>query len=340
MKAAQVLAGTLLAAYLAAPVMGAAWKFVVVGDTRSDGANNGVNTLIVSELANAIVSESAKFVLVPGDLTNSGSVAGAFTTWKAAMQPVYDAGIGVYPTRGNHDVESHGYWISAFGADIPDNGPAGEVNYTYSFSYDNAFIVGVDEYVNAHRVNETWLSQQFAANTKPHVFVFGHEPAFKVHHTDCLDNYPVNRNTLWSSIAAEGGRTYFCGHDHLYDHARIDDADGNPANDVHQYVVGTGGAPFHASGTYDGHNDAFTPVNIRRDIGYYGYTVVEINDLDVTLNWKHRTASGIYTPTSDVFSYRVVPEPAALLQLVVTGLLLRSRARGADHLLCRWWPHR
>jgi hypothetical protein len=326
MKATKLIV-PLLVACMVAPVLGQSWKFVVVGDTRSDGANNGVNTAIVSELANAIVSEGARFVLVPGDLANSGGVSGAFTTWKTAMQPVYGAGIGVYPIRGNHDLESSGYWTSAFGAGIPDNGPTGEINYTYSFSYNNAFIVGLDEYVNAHRVNQTWLNQQFAANTKPHVFVFGHEPAFKVNHTDCLDDYPTNRNTFWNSIAAEGGRTYFVGHDHLYDHARINDGDGNPADDIHQYVVGTGGAPFYTSGAYDGVNSPFTPVNILRDIGYYGYSVVEVNGYDATISWKHRTAPGVYTLTSDVFSYTAVPEPASLVLLALAVVLRRRRGR-------------
>jgi 3',5'-cyclic AMP phosphodiesterase CpdA len=323
MKATKLIV-PLLVACMAAPALGQSWKFVVVGDTRSDGANNGVNTAIVSELAQAIKNEGARFVLVPGDLANSGGVPGAFTTWRTAMQPVYGVGIGVYPIRGNHDIESSGYWTSAFGADIPDNGPTGEVNYTYSFGYNNAFIVGLDEYVNAHRVNQTWLNQQFAANTKPHVFVFGHEPAFKVNHTDCLDDYATNRNTFWNSIAAEGGRTYFVGHDHLYDHARIDDGDGNPADDIHQYVVGTGGAPFYTSGAYDGVNSPFTPVNILRDIGYYGYAVVEINGYDATISWKHRTAPGVYTLTSDVFSYTAVPEPASLA-LLALAVVLRSR---------------
>ncbi len=318
---------SLLVASTVAPVLAQSWKFVVVGDTRSDGANNGVNTAIVGELAHAIVNEGAKFVLVPGDLANSGGVVGAFATWKTAMQPAYSAGIGVYPIRGNHDIESSGYWTGAFGADIPDNGPAGEVNYTYSFSYNNAFIVGLDEYVTPHRVNQTWLNQQFAANAQPHVFVFGHEPAFKVNHTDCLDDYSTNRNTFWNSIAAEGGRTYFAGHDHLYDHARLNDGDGDPSDDVHQYVVGTGGAPFYTSGSYDGVNAPFTPVNILRDIGYYGYALVEINGLNATITYKHRTAADVYTATSDVFSYTVVPEPASLALLALTALLRSRRGR-------------
>jgi hypothetical protein len=327
MKTTRICALALLGCVVA-PVTAQSWKFVVVGDTRSDGANNGVNVPIVNELATAIVGENAKFVLVPGDLANSGGVPGAFGTWRTAMQLVYNNPnhIGVYPIRGNHDIESSGYWNSAFGADLPDNGPAGETNMTYSFSYNNAFVVGMDEYVNAHRVNQTWLNQQFAANTKPHVFVFGHEPAFKVNHTDCLDDYPTNRNDFINSIAAEGGRTYFAGHDHLYDHARIDDGDGNPADDVHQYVVGTGGAPFYTSGAYDGVNSPFTPINVLRDLGHYGYTVIEINGLNASITYKQRTAANTFVTTSDVFSYAVAPEPASLM-LLALGLILGTGRR-------------
>lgn len=30
-------------------------------------------------------------------------------------------------------------------------------------------------------------------------FVFGHEPAFKAFHTDCLDDYVIERDTFWNN---------------------------------------------------------------------------------------------------------------------------------------------
>ena len=276
------------------------WKFIVVGDTRSNGGDNGVNVAILGELADEIVAKNAEFVLVPGDLVIGGvdqtELESQFDTWRETMQPVYDADIPVYVVRGNHDVGSPAgttAWNNVF-PELPDNGPEGEVNLTYSVIHKNALIIALDQYVASHRVNQTWLNSRLSANTSPHIFIFGHDPAFKVNHTDCLDDYSADRNAFWFSIESAGGRTYFCGHDHFYNHARVDN-DGEPANDVHQYVVGTGGAPFSPwSGNYDGVNNYYTLTNIEHR-GQYGYVICDVNGLNVTLTWMERTGEGTYT---------------------------------------------
>lgn len=273
-------------------------RFIVSGDSR--GVDNGVNAEILNEIAEATIAEGAEFVLFPGDLvtgsTDSATLESQLVTWRDIMQPVYDAGIGVYPCRGNHDIGNLGAWNHVFSGAyaLPANGPSGEENITFSFTHGNAFVVGLDEYVSIHRINQAWLDDQFALNTQPHVFCFGHEPAFSVRHTDCLDDYPNERNVFWSSIASEGGRMYFAGHDHFYNHARIDDGDGVLSNDLHQYVVGTAGAPLRSwDGLYDGNNGSWSPT-LQYHETEYGYLLVEINDLEVTTTWKHRTSPGVY----------------------------------------------
>jgi hypothetical protein len=330
LAAAHFLALSLSAVLCVTPCQAAPWRFVVVGDTRGSDSW-GINNTIVSELARQIAGLSIKpgLVLVPGDLVNSGSTSGAFSKWKEYMAPVYGAGIAVYPIIGNHDSSGLTSWNTVFGPDIPDNGPVGEVNRTYAVSYNNALILNLDVYVNSHRVNQTWINAQLAARdpaTTPHLFVQGHEMAFKaVSHTDCLDDYSANRNTFWNSIASAGGRSYFAGHDHTYDHARIDDGDGNPNDDVHQYIVGSGGAPFHSGpAVYNGNNSPFTPINVRTET-QYGYLIVDIDGPKATYTWMHRTGTNTYLPGGDVFSY-VVPEPSTLLLLSMGVLALLAYA--------------
>ena len=274
------------------------WRFIVTGDSR--GNDNGVNMAILGELAAEVVRKQVDFVLLSGDLVNGGidqaALESQLKTWRDTMQPVYDAGIGVYVVRGNHDLgEPPGVtaWNNVFKDkfSLPGNGPAGEKNLTYSVRHKNAFIVGVDEYVRLRRVNQSWLDAQFAANTKPHVFVFGHEPAFKAEHKDCLDDYAAERDMFWASIEKAGGRTYFCGHDHFYNHARVDD-DGDPNNDIHQYIIGTAGAAlYNWSGDYDGENSGYTVKGIYHS-KEYGYCLVEIDGLDVTVTWMERVGAG------------------------------------------------
>jgi predicted phosphodiesterase len=296
----------------------APWKFIVTGDSR-DG-DNGVNTTILGELADEIVKRKVDFVLLAGDLVkgyvDQTALESQLNTWRNTMQPVYDAGIGVYVVRGNHDVgDPVGVtaWNKVFKGEfsLPDNGPAGEKNLTYSVTHKNALIISLDQYIRLRRVNQAWLDTQFAANTRLHIFVLGHEPAFKAAHEDCLDDYPAERDAFWASIEKAGGRTYFCGHDHFYNHARVDD---DPAasflrsktagsNDIHQYIVGTAGAPLRGwSGNYDGDNTDYTVENIYH-AKEYGYVLVEVNGLDVTLTWIERVDAGKYE-AKEVWSYK------------------------------------
>jgi len=279
---------------------GPSWRFIVTGDSR--GADNGVNKVILGELAAEVVKRQVDFVLVSGDLVNGDidqiALESQLNTWLDTMQPVYDAGIAVYVVRGNHDVGGPAgvtAWNNIFKGEfsMPDNGPSGEENLTYSVTHKNAFIVGVDQYVKLQRMNQAWLDSQFAANTEPHIFVFGHEPAFKSSHETCLDDYVAERDAFWASIEKAGGRTYFCGHDHFYNHARIDDDD-DRSNDIHQYIAGTAGAPLRGwSGNYDGVNSDYTVENIYH-AEEYGYCLVEIAGLDVTLTWMERVGAGKY----------------------------------------------
>ena len=269
---------------------GDSWTFVVVGDSR--GSNNGVNTSVWGHMVNAIIKEGAEFVLFPGDLTTNGDL-GQFDKWIDTTQPLYDANIDVYAVRGNHDDSSLSAWNNAFsgGYRFPQNGPSNARNLTFSASHKNAFIVGLDNYSSSAEVDQNWLNAQLAANTKPHIFVFGHEPAFAADHSDTLDDHSSARDTFWKSIKDAGGRTYFSGHDHFYDHARIDDRDGNSSNDVHQFIVGTAGAPLYSfDGSYTGNNGNYKPVQQHFE-KQYGYIVIHIDGLNVQMTFKKRSGN-------------------------------------------------
>ncbi len=283
------------------PAVAAPWKFVMTGDGRGSSPLDPVNTNIMSEIVTAIVAEDPDLLVFPGDLVYSGSES-AFRQWTNVVAPVYNAGIAVYPIRGNHDLPDDAAWTNVFGPSLPTNGPAGEVGFTYSFVHHNALFIGLDEYVTPHRVNQPWLFQQLSANRLPHVFVFGHEPAFKAFHSDCLDDYPTNRDAFWTSLSDAGVAMYLTGHDHFYDHSRMDDGDGNPSNDTHQIIAGTAGGPLYSfSGSYDGDNGRWTPTAVHND-SQYGYAVIEVDENNVTMTWKHRLTTNMFV-AAEVFTY-------------------------------------
>ena len=317
------------------------WRFVMTCDSR--GSGTGVNELAVSELVDEILRRNVDLVIFAGDLVYGARVGPAefeeqLWNWVRVMQPVYDAGIRVLVCRGNHEVgdmwdaepgqlpdPADNYalrWLRVFGNDdhpelrLPDNGPADETYMTYAVVHKNALVVGLDQYAGtrhqlAHRHDQAWLDAQLAANTQPHVFVFGHEPAFRALHFDCLDAYPAERDAFWNSLKWAGARVYLCGHDHFYDHARIDDGDGVADNDIHQLIVGTAGAyPYMWFGPYRGNNTRFTVEQIHH-AERFGYVLVEVDDLEVTLTWMERQDNDLSVPGvyegRDVWRYNASP---------------------------------
>ncbi len=325
---------------------GPRWRFAVTCDSR--GVTTGVNEAVLSELAGEIARSGVDFFIYPGDLVYGARIPPELFErqlwdWVRAMRPLYDAGIPVYVCRGNHEVgdmwdampperpdpfDNYGLrWLRVFGNAqypelmLPASSPPGEEHMTYAVAHKNALMVGLDQYGGrdywlAHTVNQTWLDSQLERNSKPHIFVFAHEPAFRTYHPDCMDAHPTQRDAFWDSLGNAGGRTYFCGHDHYYDHAIVDDGDSDPSNDVHQLIVATAGAPFYDwEPPYRGDNGPFA-VQQFYHIQRYGYILVDVSDLDVTLTWMQRRDNDMSMPgvyeVGEVWGYSVVPGPVVL----------------------------
>ncbi len=304
-----VLAATLLAHPVPLYGQPQPWKFAVFGDSISVVSDAGINTNILGELALAIAQERPDFVVFCGDTSYRPSLT-AFSVWTNLMSPVYALGIPVFPAVGNHEAADLSGFTNFFSPTLPDNGPLGEKGSTYFISHSNALILVLNEYApgNDYRVNQPWAEAVLATNAQPHVFVAGHMPAFKLQHADCLGSYPVNRDLFWNCLSNAHCRMYFCGHDHFYDHCRLEDGDGNPDNDLHQITVGTGGAALHFDASYDGTNDLWTPVRVYHDM-QYGYVTVTIRGELVTVTWHSRVGANTYAPTTEVFAYSLAPRP-------------------------------
>ena len=314
------------------------WTFAVITDTQgARGLDNSLamNKPIVEKIAADIVKLNPDLVLVSGDLVSGWSMHATmeydkqYAQWKETMKPVYDAGIRVYPVRGNHDsgperlVQSdrprrtnwepppkgteakiRKAFLNAFKeySYIPSNGPKGEARLEYSFEHKNAFFIGMDTYNDnggQHRINLDWVTRQLAVNKKPHVFIYGHEPAFEMLHRDNLSYYPEERDKFWDTLGASGGRIYFCGHDHIYNRALIKDSAGN---ELRQIIVSSGGGSLRKwKGTY---KDPKVK-NEYYNQDYHGYIIVTITNDKATIQWRALTniEKGSWK-IKDSFSYK------------------------------------
>jgi hypothetical protein len=98
----------LLAMFIgAASAMAGPWSFGVMSDTQwpnsPDNKNpNSVAVNVINHLNQEFISKKVKFVIAVGDVTDNGSIL-ALDTRATFAQALYNAGIGFYPLRGNHE---------------------------------------------------------------------------------------------------------------------------------------------------------------------------------------------------------------------------------------------
>ncbi len=219
--------GACLAAWPAGPRDGraaaqAAFRFTVTADSRAERASF---RHVLDEITRTVGDEGV-FHISPGDIdppqdnfNDLASEFGSDVVW--------------YPNVGNHEEEtaSDMDWIRSRYAGLPyivRGGPANGTTTTYSFDYGNAHYVVLNEYYNGSSDTGTdgdvvdalynWMVTDLNANTRPAVFVIGHEPAYpEVRHVgDSLDQYPTRRDRFWKLLNDRKVIAYLCGHTHNY----------------------------------------------------------------------------------------------------------------------------
>jgi hypothetical protein len=316
----------LLAAAFCSVTQAESLRIVVAGDGRADSRprpedRDGINVTITSEIARAVLKENAQVLLWTGDLVNcprtdASRLEHQLRAWRTIMQPLYDHGVAVLPVRGNHEVRGPDparVWSRVFSGKyaLPDNGPPGEQDLTFFYLRGQALIVGLDEYAGGREtIDQSWLDRVLAEQARPFVFVYGHEPAFMDgHHKDTLDRDPAARDAFWRSLIRAGGRSYFCGHDHFYDHMTVVRAGPEPGVRMHQFTAGTAGAPFYQGSDYAGKNPGWQLRRVKHLEKIYGYLLITVDDDTATITFKGRTAPDRFEP-GDSFSYRVPSVPA------------------------------
>jgi len=305
-----------------------------------DKDGDGLNKKINPEICDAVIKEGATIMLWTGDIVNVNSeVAGAsiqektnylrsgLKRWRKIMKPLYENHVTVLPVRGNHEVEWYekgdmipyeiagatSVWKEVF-PDLPSNGPECENGLSFWFSTDSVLCIGLDPYENRrHLVHQSWLERVLAENKEPFIFAYSHEPAFATggHHgpEECLAAYKHHRDRMLESLADAGARVFFCGHDHFYDHMKIQ-RDKKPLKaEMHQFTAGTAGAPYYS------HEKDSDNAPYKKDEDWklqqaecsdsdYGYILITIDGNTAIIEFKGRESDGQYE-TRDSFSYTV-----------------------------------
>jgi hypothetical protein len=213
------------------------FSFAIASDMRS---YTGSGTYDTPSYFRGVTEEIAEigttsFMVSPGDLDHPSNVAWTIENYIGDDYPWY-------PVVGNHDINWHSLsWLIEYDYGNVNPGPSACPNTTYSFDYENAHFVMLNEYCNRSGVRSTdgdvsdhlynWLAADLDATDQEHIFVFGHEPAFpqpdpetgiERHIGDSLDAYPGRRDRFWRLLDDYDVVFYGCGHTHAFNLVQID----------------------------------------------------------------------------------------------------------------------
>ena len=235
------------------------FRFTASADNRPyDSANLSRWEWLLDEMDRLFVDDEGVFHIMPGDFDPP-------QTTDATLKTQFGSDVVWYPVVGNHEAETADdmTWIRNASGDLPyvvNWGPSGCQTTTYSFDYGNAHFVAINEYYDGTSDTGTdgdvvdalyeWLVDDLAANTKPAVFVIGHEPAYPeyAHVGDSLDGHEANRDRFWKLLNDNQVIAYLCGHTHWYYAKQVDGADWEPF--TWQIDCGNAGNPRELEQTF------------------------------------------------------------------------------------------
>jgi len=205
------------------------FKFAVYGDTRT---NDAEHASVVSQMANF----SYDFQIHLGDFANSFDQADLRQNFFAIEQPLLSFR-AMFPVRGNHE---DFLWYPEYFT-LPKSGQAELDNHNYSFSYQGAYFIIIDNAdsmpIADGSAQFNWLANELAkAYADPN-----RKFTFLLNHVPLYTGYWHFAGPAQLSYLAPLFRTYdlsagFAGHIHLYERL---DVSGKPF-----IVSGSGGAPL------------------------------------------------------------------------------------------------
>lgn len=146
----------------------AKWSFGVMGDNQQ-GANPQYSPSAITAITAKFIENQVKFVIQVGDQANANATADFLTARVALVQPLYDANIGYFPLRGNHEAfniggvpwflqkypQTRGGEVNTFGAtnfnspvlagDFPDDLKGLSYSFDFLSPSENARFVLIDD---------------------------------------------------------------------------------------------------------------------------------------------------------------------------------------------------
>ncbi|WP_035216490.1 metallophosphoesterase family protein [Desulfobulbus elongatus] len=303
---------------LATAISEDAWCFGIMADTQwRTGSNAGGEpascaVAVIDALNQQFIGHQCAFVIQVGDLVDTEAVNGvrSLPTRAEHCQALYDAGIGFFPVRGNHEAsataanelpvlfpQTTGTGAHVFGATNFTSPMEKLQGLSYSFDWENVRCVLVDQFTrkdNTSYNNSTnnnvvdqvdWVDQRLAdTGDDRHAFVFAHKNLIGQNHKDVLfgGNLASNaeaRDAFLRSLDTNGVRYYFGGHDHMHHRSIVTDSTKQYA--VDQIICSSNSYKFYIPKSGDDGRE--TPV--CQELFTLGYYIVTVDGPRVTVDF-------------------------------------------------------
>ncbi|MHC1728727.1 MAG: metallophosphoesterase [Syntrophobacteraceae bacterium] len=333
-----------LAVFAAANVHAEPWRFGVMADTQwaavDDGKSpNTVAVGIIDQINREFIKAGVRFVIQVGDLADVYSDS-AMDTRASAAAALYRQGIGFFPLRGNHDdprppanpvaaaqyfrkifPQTRGAGPHLFGASNFSSPREGLSGLSYSFDFDNARFILLDEFTavdgkpNRIANQQSWISDSlFNRPDGGHVFVFGHRNLIGQSHTGTIfgktpSDDPAGQNAFIGSLHFYGARYYISGHDHIHNRSLIKSPDG--LSEVQQIICASASSKFYipANPSPDRkYNRPPREVLMSQEVNTIGYYIFTVDGPHVSVAFFSAAVAPSFNEQKRIYTIRQTPD--------------------------------
>lgn len=329
LKAVSLWAVILLLTVLHAVGIADIWKFGVMGDTQWSGidpSGNNINSVAVNHIRavnQQFINAGVEFVVQVGDLTDNNSTAGITTRGNEA-QALYNAGIGFFPIRGNHDSSTSSSFINHYKNTFPQMSGASNTfgatnfvssptsqNLNYAYQFNNATFALFDINYSPALTDETnWLNGVLSSRpADTHAFVFTHKNLLGQSHKDNLfgsgnDSNLSAQNALIGVLENNNVNYVISGHDHMHHRSQVNSPDGQSS--VQQVICASNSYKYYTPKTPVSTREQPFAQELSRP-GYYIYTVdgprVTVEYYSSTKQWNGDIPANPVWSLREVFGY-------------------------------------
>lgn len=291
-----------------AQAAGTPWKFGVMADTQwgdDDNGNDGTCAIgIINQINSQFINHGVKFVIQVGDLVEDERTFSGWTfhnnlRYRArAAEALYNAGIGFFPVRGNHEPSGFAandfidYFEQTRGRErlfgvsaVHDSNHTQLKGLSYAIDYNNVRIILIDQFIRLNHLSVDidnnvldqidWMDGLLENRpSDSHAFVMAHKNLVGQSHDDCLlgSGHTSNSsasNQFIGSLQANKVGYYMGGHDHMHHRSIVTSPDGGAS--VEQIIGASCSYKFYGpSNNYSRENPLSQELYT---IGYYIFTV-------------------------------------------------------------------